>query len=59
MTSITDDIQYVTTEQAAALLLRKPQTLRMWASKGCGPVKPVRLGRRLGWSLTAIKQLAK
>jgi hypothetical protein len=59
MTSIDDDIEYVTTEQAAALLLRKTQTLRKWASTGCGPVQPVRLGRRLGWPLPAIKQLMK
>ena len=47
----------LSTEQAAALLHRKPQTLRKWASSGAGPVRPIRIFGRLAWPTAAIRKL--
>ena len=47
----------VPTEQAAHYLLRAPQTLRGWACLENGPLRPVRVGRRLGWPVAEIKRL--
>lgn len=33
------------------------QTAWAWACKESGPVRPVRIGRRLGWPTKAVKQL--
>ena len=33
------------------------QTAWVWACKESGPVRPVRIGRRLGWPTKAVKQL--
>lgn len=46
----------VDTDQAAALLLRAPQTLRKWSCLG-GPITPVRVAGRLGWALDDIERL--
>jgi hypothetical protein len=46
---------HVNTEEAAAHLLRKPQTLRGWAMRENGPIRPVRVGVRLMWPVAAIK----
>ena len=47
----------VTTEEAAILLGRKPQTLRKWASYQTGPIQPVRIGARLQWRLADLQRL--
>ena len=47
----------VTTEEAATLLGRKPQTLRKWASHQNGPIQPVRVGARLQWRLADLQRL--
>jgi len=47
----------VSTDQAAFYLLRKPQTLRIWACRESGPIRPVRLHGRLSWRVTEIKAL--
>lgn len=45
----------VSTEQAAYYLLRRPQTLRKWATyDGTGPVRPFRCNGRLLWPLDQI-----
>lgn len=49
----------VTTEQAAFYLLRQPQTLRGWACREDGPLRPVRINGRLGWSVQEIKRILK
>ena len=46
---------HVNTEEAAAHLLRKPQTLRGWAMRENGPIRPVRVGVRLMWPVAAIR----
>lgn len=52
-----DDIvrPMLTTAEAAFYLNRKPQTLRIWACKDEGPIRPVRLHGRLGWPLSEIR----
>lgn len=48
----------LSTEQAAYYLMRRPQTLRVWATgRGCPPLVPVRIGGRLGWPTTEVKAL--
>ena len=33
------------------------QTAWVWACKESGPVRPIRIGRRLGWPTAAVKKL--
>ena len=47
----------VTTEQAAHYLNRRPQTMRSWASKGDGPLRPTRIHGRLSWGMAEIREL--
>ncbi len=51
------DAQVTTTNKAAALLNRAPQTLRKWACLECGPIRPVRINGRLAWRLSDIAKL--
>ena len=44
----------LTTEEAAFYLNRRPQTLRVWACTEEGPIRPVRVNRRLGWRLVDV-----
>jgi len=46
----------VTTREAAFYLNLSAQTLWLWACKETGPIRPVRIGRRLGW---LVKDLVK
>jgi hypothetical protein len=48
---------HVGTAEAAWHLLRRPQTLRGWASREDGPIRPVRVGVRLMWPVAAIKSV--
>lgn len=45
---------FVSTEEAAALLNRKPQTLRKWACLDKGPIRPTRVYGRLMWCIKEI-----
>jgi hypothetical protein len=47
----------LTTDEAAAALNLKPATLRKWACLECGPIRPVRVGRRLVWFVADIRHL--
>lgn len=47
----------VTTEEAAYYLNLKAQTLRGWASKENGPIRPIRINVRLAWPVAAIRAL--
>lgn len=59
--------QTVDTTEAAALLGKKPQTLRRWACDGSGPIRPIRVkypakkdGKSKGplrWSVAEIRAL--
>ena len=45
----------VPTEQAAYYLDRRPQTLRGWACKEDGPVRPIRINGRLAWPVAGLR----
>lgn len=47
----------VPTEQAANYLSRKPQTLRSWACREDGPIRPLRINGRLAWPTDEIRKL--
>ena len=47
----------VDTATAAYHLNRQPQTLRAWACKEDGPLRPRRVNGRLAWSVAEIRQL--
>ena len=47
----------IPTEDAARLLCRSPQTLRQWACYGDGPIRPIRVHRRLMWPVEEIRRL--
>lgn len=53
------DRPFLTTQEAARLLGRRPQTLRGWASSEQGLLRPHRIGRRLMWPTTEIRALLK
>ena len=48
---------HLTTEEASHHLMRKPQTLRVWATYEIGPIKPIRINGRLAWSVNDIKKI--
>ncbi|MFM0231089.1 DNA-binding protein [Paraburkholderia sediminicola] len=45
------------TDEAAAAINRKPQTLRKWACKEDGPIRPVRINGRLAWHVADLRTL--
>ncbi len=47
----------VSTIYAAYYLNLKPQTLRIWACKECGPIRPRRINGRLHWSVADLRRL--
>lgn len=47
----------LTTTEAARLLNRKEQTLRMWSCMGNGPISPVRICGRLAWRVSDVEAL--
>ena len=55
-------LEYVTrptveTRAAAFYVNRQPQTLRSWACKENGPVRPRRINGRLAWPVSEIKRV--
>ena len=49
----------VTTEEAAYYLNRRPQTMRCWAMREEGLLRPVRVNGRLAWPVQEIKRILK
>ncbi len=47
----------VDTETAAFHLNREPQTLRVWACKENGPLRPLRVNGRLAWPTAELRRL--
>lgn len=47
----------IPTPEAAFHLMRRPQTLRLWACTEGGPIRPVRINGRLGWPVAKIREL--
>lgn len=52
-------LEIVTTKQAAIMLNRKQQTLRLWNHHGTGPIKPIKINNRLGWRVADIEKLLR
>lgn len=48
---------YVTTAAAAFYLCRQEQTLRIWACKDNGPIRPIRIHGRLAWPVRELRRL--
>lgn len=47
----------VETGCAAFHLTRSPQTLRIWACRENGPLRPIRVNGRLAWPVADIRRL--
>jgi len=47
----------LTTTEAAHYFNRQPQTLRGWACKEDGPLRPVRVHGRLGWLVADVREV--
>ena len=47
----------VDTQTAAYHLSREPQTLRAWACKENGPIRPLRVHGRLAWPTAELRRL--
>lgn len=47
----------VSTEQAAYYLNRRPQTMREWAAKGVGVMRPLRINGRLAWPVSELRRV--
>lgn len=47
----------VTTSEAAHHLNRSAQTLRMWACRENGPIRPIRINGRLLWPTADLRRL--
>lgn len=45
------------TDEAAAAINRAPQTLRKWACFENGPIRPIRINRRLAWLVSDLQAL--
>ncbi|MBN9406653.1 MAG: DNA-binding protein [Burkholderiales bacterium] len=43
------------TSEAAYHLNRSQQTLRLWACREDGPIRPIRINGRLAWPVAGIK----
>ena len=43
------------TQEAAGHLSRAQQTLRIWACREDGPIRPIRINGRLAWSVAEIR----
>lgn len=47
----------VGTAATAFYLSREPNTLRVWAYRDIGPIRPIRINGRLAWSVNDIRRL--
>lgn len=47
----------LTADEAAAVINRRPQTLRKWACLESGPIRPIRINGRLAWRVTDLQAL--
>ena len=48
---------HVSTACAAWHLTRQQQTLRIWACRENGPIRPIRINGRLAWPVAEIRRL--
>lgn len=47
----------ITTAEAAGHLNRSSQTLRLWACRQIGPIRPLRIAGRLAWRTDDLRRL--
>lgn len=47
----------ITTAEAARHLSRAQQTLRVWAMRDDGPIRPLRINGRLAWPVSELKRV--
>lgn len=47
------------TDEAAAHLNRAPQTLRLWACREDGPLRPLRVHGRLAWPVAELRRILR
>ena len=47
----------VITEQAGFYLNRRPQTMRVWACREDGPIRPIRINGRLAWPVAELRRV--
>jgi len=47
----------VSTDAAAYYLNRRPQTMRIWACRENGPLRPIRIHGRLAWLVADLRRL--
>lgn len=52
----TETRTHVGTDCAAWHFGREPQTLRLWACRENGPIRPIRVNGRLAWPVAEIKR---
>lgn len=52
-----ESMRVVDTEKAAKILGKSKNTLRKWACYENGPIRPVRLGRRLAWRISDLERI--
>lgn len=45
------------TQEAAAQLNRAQQTLRLWAMREDGPLRPIRINGRLAWPVSELRRV--
>jgi hypothetical protein len=45
------------TQEAAFHLNRAQQTLRLWAMREDGPLRPIRINGRLGWPTAELRRI--
>jgi hypothetical protein len=49
----------LSTAAAAPFINRKPQTLRKWACLENGPIRPIRINKRLAWRVADLQALLR
>lgn len=49
--------EVLSTQEAAAAINRRPQTLRKWACLENGPIRPIRINGRLAWKVSDLATL--
>ena len=47
----------LTTPEAAGHLNRAQQTLRIWACREDGPIRPIRINGRLAWPVSELRRV--
>ena len=45
------------TPEAAFHLNRAPQTMRLWACREDGPIRPIRINGRLAWPVAELRRV--